>query len=402
VVIGAPATHRRHAWWEPLIGLFVNTLVYRHRIDESLTVRGWLRTACGVTDAALAHQDLPFEQVVEAAQAPRDQSHTPVFQVMMVHQHPPAPLPLLRGLSALQPLAPPVTTAKVDLSLYLAHDAGQAAFEYNTDLFDEATVLRLAGHWRTLLAAFARDPELPLSRLSLVDEKERRRLVEQWSCDGAEPLASADLLAMWRGRVVAVPETVAVTDGFRLLSYAGFAAAVDRTAHGLRSLGVKPGQTVGISLARSTDLAVAVAAVLTAGAAYLPLDPAYPPARLAVMRADAAPTGVIEATGEADWSPQALRQAGLRDGDDHSLDTIPGGPAYVIFTSGSTGRPKGVWLGREPLARLIRCAELFRTFMQTCLFACNGVPPSAIELEAYIARIAEIVGRRIPVAGVLL
>lgn len=361
ICIGTPIANRNRAETEQLIGFFVNTLILRTRIEPGDSYASLLRQVRETALAAYAHQDVPFEQLVEALRPQRHLSHTPLFQVMLVLQNAPLGSLQLPEL-ALAPVDNPVAVAKFDLTLNLAEQDGRllAAFEYNTDLFDAATIERMAGHFTRLLAGAVARPEAPLRTLALPGDAERQRLLEEWN--GAPAPAATDCAqVLFEAQAARTPQLPALRCGALELDYATLNASANRLARRLRALGVGPDTLVGLCLERSADLIVALLAILKAGGAYVPLDPAYPQERLRHMLQDAAPALLLTQRALLPALPLAgLPQLDVLCLDDAVADhwddgnlvhaTLPGHLAYVIYTSGSSGKPKGVQIAHGNLA----------------------------------------------------
>ncbi|MBO0883146.1 MAG: amino acid adenylation domain-containing protein, partial [Mycobacterium sp.] len=342
IVVGTPVAGRLRPEVEGLIGFFANSLVLRADCggDPSFgELVGRVREVCL---AAYAHQEVPFERIVEQLHPVRDLTRTPVFQVMFALQNAPAAVLEFPGLR-LEPFDVDTGAAKFDLSMMLTPRAGgglAVTVEYNTDLFDPETVDWLAGAWQRLLAAGVAAPSTRLSGLPLLDERQEARLVE-W---GRGPVIESDGLTVVDlvGRQAArTPDALAV-DG---CTYRELEQRASGWALRLRGLGVGAGARVGVCVPRDADLVVALLAVLKTGAAYVPLDPAYPAARIGFMLEDSGAMCVLTTTAFASLVPDDLPRV--------LMDTPPGetGPvgrvrddqlAYVIYTSGSTGVPKGV------------------------------------------------------------
>ncbi|MGK8893959.1 non-ribosomal peptide synthase/polyketide synthase [Burkholderia gladioli] len=357
ICLGTPIANRRQAELEPLIGLFVNTLVLRNRVD----LRAGFDTLLGqVRDTALAayaNQDVPFEQVVEALQVERHLSHTPVFQVMLALQNAPGAELALPGLR-LQPLAADTRAAKFDLSLYVSAGAEglDCLFEYDTDLFDTATVELLARRFVRLLDAVLAQPSRRVGELPLMEREERRRVLEDWNATAVEPRDAGEPALHLRieQQAARTPEATALVFEGDSLSYGELERRANRLAHALIAAGVRPDQPVALCLERSLEMMVALLGTLKAGAAWLPIDPALPRERIALMLDTARPAAILGHSRLAarlpahDGLPLLLvdqQPAGAADSPaDHSpgLPVHPGQLAYVIFTSGSTGTPKGV------------------------------------------------------------
>ncbi|HET6763429.1 MAG TPA: condensation domain-containing protein, partial [Longimicrobiaceae bacterium] len=277
VVVGTPIAGRNRAELEGLIGFFVNTLPIRGDLAGDPTFRHLLRRVREATLDAYAHQDLPFEKLVAELHPERSLSHGPVFQVMFTLQNlPPGGLAL--GDVAIEQVAGQEVAAKYDLAFTLAEsDAGLGgSIQYNPDLFDTATIERMAAHFGRLLAAFAADPDARVWRVPLMDAEERTRVVESWNATAAPFPATRCVHELFADQALRTPHAPAVEGGGAHLTYAELDAAANRLAHRLRARGVGPEVPVAVSLDRSPEMVVALLAVLKAGGAYLPLDPAYP------------------------------------------------------------------------------------------------------------------------------
>ncbi|MEU7998505.1 amino acid adenylation domain-containing protein [Micromonospora sp. NPDC049060] len=348
VCVGTPFANRNHRDVEGLIGHFVNTVVIRNRLDPEQSFAALLADVRRHLLDAYAHPDLPFEQLVDALNPERHTSYSPLFQVMLVLQNIPRGRLALPGLE-LRPLSSSTGAAKFDLSVEVLEHADElhVVFEYNTDLFDAATIARLAGHFVHLLAQVAADPSAPVGALRLLGADERHRLLVEWNRT-ARPLTDpADVVRRIAAQARRHPESLAVADDDERLDYATLERRANRLAHALIARGVRRDQVVGLHARRSAGLIVAILGVLKAGAAYLPLDPALPPERLAGMVADAAPALVL---GEDDLA--AVEAEGRHDGPP-GVVVHPANLAYVIYTSGSTGRPKGVAVAHGGVVNLL-------------------------------------------------
>ncbi|HYR11860.1 MAG TPA: amino acid adenylation domain-containing protein, partial [Longimicrobium sp.] len=357
VVLGTPVANRARAELEGVIGMFINTLVLRTEIDPAESFLGLLQRVRATVLDAQAHGEVPFEKIVEELQPERRLSHAPVFQVLfteLVHNTETVSLP---GLT-LTPLEIGAGTSRFDLSLSLAEVDGALAgkLEYNSDLFDEATIARLGERFRTLLAAAVRNPALRVHELPLLLDEERTALLA--------PRAAADVSAETVGAAVqrhaaADPARRAVTFGGSELSYGELNRRANQVAHGLRRLGVAPGDRVALYVERSLEMVPALLGILKAGAAYVPLDPENPRERTEYVLNDCAPALVLTQARLAGALPAACQVVALDSGafDGEPADDLaavaPEQVAYVIYTSGSTGRPKGVQVSHRALANLL-------------------------------------------------
>ncbi|MEW5928737.1 MAG: amino acid adenylation domain-containing protein [Gemmatimonadota bacterium] len=351
VVVGTPVAGRTHEALEGMVGMFVNTLALRGDLAGDPEFRALLGRVREATLGAYAHQDLPFEKLVDELQPRRETGHSPVFQVMFSLANLPAAALQLPGL-VLEPVQAGSGTAKFDLSLSLvdAADGLFAALEYSADLFDAGTVERMAAHLATLLEGIGADPARRLSELPLAGEAERR-LLAAWN-DTARELPPGLVHERIAGHARARPGAPAVCFGDSVTTFAELDARAGALAARLRALGVGPEVRVGIALARGPELIAAALAVLKAGGAYVPLDPEYPADRLAFMLADAAAPVVLTQSALAARLPDFAGTVVLLDADDaagapalsHSrtFALSHSSSAYVVYTSGSTGRPKGV------------------------------------------------------------
>jgi amino acid adenylation domain-containing protein len=353
VCVGTPIANRTRPELEGLIGFFVNTLVLRADLGGDPPFRQLLARVREAALGAYAHQDLPFEMLVEAMQPQRDLSRTPLFQVMFILQNTPLPSVDVPGLR-FSPVEADSGTAKFDLLLALAEtEQGLAGnLEYNSDLFEAATARRVLDHFRYLLEAAVADPARPLSELPLLTAAERRQVLGEWNATETGFPEAQTVHRLFEFQAEQTPEAVALVFEGEHLTYRELNARANRLAHSLQDLGVGPEVLVGICLERSVDMVVALLGVLKAGGAYVPLDPAYPQERLAFMIADAGVPVVLTQqalaaglSGQGAWvlcvdtDAEAIAQQSEDNpfplaGSDHL--------AYVIYTSGSTGRPKGV------------------------------------------------------------
>lgn len=339
VVFAFPAAGREHPELDAVVGFFVNTVPLRVRIPSGVSFTSLLReTASAMIDAA-AHQDVPLERIVSAVAPRRDPAWHPLFQVLISWDGS-AGMQRLGGLDVSRfPIRLPI--AKFDLSLVLSPVEGgvNAAFEFRTDLLDASTVTRWADHLVVLLAALLEDPEAPVSRAPLMSAAERARVTRH----GTGPVVAIPPLALpelWDRSVAQWPDRPAVVHGDDVWSYAEMDERSVRLAGQLQKAGVGPGSRVGIRMARSLDMFAAVLAVLRTGAAYVPLDPSYPPARLDLMTSDAGVLLEIDSIPSDDegfFSPSPV---------------LPDSLAYVIYTSGSTGEPKGVRVRHSSVTNL--------------------------------------------------
>lgn len=357
ILVGSPIAGRTRVETENLIGFFLNTLVFRGDLSGDPTFRELLKRVRQTALGAYAHQDLPFEQLVDALQLERDLSRSPLFQAMFVLQNEPLRPLELAGLK-LQPVQVHSGTAKFDLLLSLEESAeGICGFlEYNTDLFDEATIARMLGHYQTLLEGIVADPEQPLSALPLLTAAERTQQLAEWNATRAEFPIQKCVHELFQEQVERTPNAVALVFQDEELTYRELNRRADRLAEELRGLGVGPEVRVGLCVERSLEMMVSLLGILKAGGCYVPLDPTYPKDRLAFMLEDSqAPVLLTEEALRAEFN---FEIPGLKvlclDAARDAVQNVPDvshsphrfahsdNLAYVLYTSGSTGKPKGV------------------------------------------------------------
>ncbi|ELX07967.1 linear gramicidin synthase subunit C [Janthinobacterium sp. HH01] len=369
ICIGTPIANRNRAETEGLIGFFVNTLVLRTQVDGG---EGFLQLLDQVRVNMLdayAHQDVPFEQLVEVLKPERHVSHSPLFQVMLVLQNAPTETLTLPGLT-LRGMGGEAVLSKFDMSFNISEEGGRllGGIEYNTDLFDQSTMARMAGHFVRLLEAVVADPQRRIQDLDMLDAAERHQLLVEWNDTASAGVSAGTIHALFEQRAAASPESVALEYEDASLTYGELNARANRLAHHLRTLGVGPDVLVGLCVERSLEMIVGLLAILKAGGAYVPLDPAYPPDRLAYMLEDAAPAVLLTQQRLLSVLPASDVPVFLLDADAASLDvydatnpsteTQAGNLAYVIYTSGSTGRPKGTLLSHANLCHLAHAQAL--------------------------------------------
>ncbi|QKV97422.1 non-ribosomal peptide synthase/polyketide synthase [Streptomyces sp. NA02950] len=364
--------HRREL--DSVAGFFVNTLVLRADVDGDTTVEQFLDTMRETVLDAFAHDELPFERVVEALVPQRDPSRNPLVQALVVQQG--AMVPTREaGAVRITEHALPRPAARFDLVLeFLPRESGSLGLtvEYNSDLFDAGTMERMATHLHRLLGAMAAAPETPLIELQMLTDAEWRTMLDSWNGRGL-PAPDTTLPELFEAQAARRPSAPAVAHGDVRLTYGEVNRRANRLARLLIARGIGPEDLVALALPRTADLVVVLLAVLKAGAGYLPVDPGYPAQRIAFMLDDAAPA-VALTTGEAAASlppgadilvldDTAVRSdlAARPDGDitdaERTRPLAPAHPAYVIYTSGSTGRPKGVVVTHRSVAALAAWAD---------------------------------------------
>jgi len=363
ILIGTPVANRNRQEIEPLIGFFVNTLVLRNQISGNSSFLELLQQVQQTTLDAFAHQDVPFEQVVEALQPDRNLSYSPLFQVMFALQNAPVGELEISGLK-IAPIEMETVTAKFDLTLSMEEIGGKlkGTWEYNCDLFEAETITRMAGHFQNLLNAISSNPQQLIADLPLLTASERHQILVEWNQTQAEYPENLCLHELFAAQVQRTPDHIAVIGEREKLTYTELNTRAHQLAQYLRSLGVGTDTLVGICVERSIEMVVGLLGILKAGGAYLPLDPEYPAERLAFMMQDAQINILLTQQHLLNSLPQQQAQIICLDQDWQLIATSfsPQSPvpnektalahqspdhlAYVIYTSGSTGKPKGVMI----------------------------------------------------------
>jgi amino acid adenylation domain-containing protein len=361
VVFGTAIAGRRRAETEPLIGFFVNTLVLRTDLAGDPPFRDLLRRVRETVVEACDHQDLPFERLVQELRPERAASRTPLFNVMFVLQEPDPRHLTLPGLTV-TPVDVDTGAAKFDLTAFVTPTPHglTVTLEYDTGVYGAAAMRRMLGHYETLLAGIAGDPERSVSRLPLLTEPEREQM-RRWNATRREYPAHAGIPALFEAQAARTPHAAAVVAGEHVLTYEALNIRANRLAHRLRRHGVGPGTVVGVCLPRGPDAIVALLGILKAGGAYVPLDPGYPRARLRFMVEDARAAAVVTHRRLAGAFPPLAAPAVLLDtapeqeepADNPAPGTTGEHAAYLMYTSGSTGEPKAVAVPHRGVARLV-------------------------------------------------
>ncbi|MEH1805764.1 amino acid adenylation domain-containing protein [Nostoc sp.] len=364
ILVGSPIANRNRNEIEGLIGFFVNTLVLRADLSGDRSFNELLGRVRLMAIDAYAHQDLPFEMLVEVLQPERDLSHTPLFQVMFALQNVPMSEIELADLT-ISSLPVESATAKFDLFLSMQNTATGlvGVWEYNTDLFDASTIERMTGHFMTLLSGIVANPEERISQLPLLSQTEQQQLLVEWNNTQLDYPRDKSIHQLFEEQVELTPDAVAVVFEDQQLTYQQLNCRANQLAHYLQSLGVSTDVLVGICVERSLDMVVGLLGILKAGGAYVPLDPNYPQERLAFMLEDAQVSVLLTQHSLLDRLPQHQAHLVFLDTDwqmisqssqDNLISAVQAtNLAYVIYTSGSTGKPKGVAMNQLALCNLI-------------------------------------------------
>jgi len=399
ISVGTPIANRRYSELESLIGFFVNTLVMHSDLSGNPTFRELLGQVRRVALDAYANQDVPFEVVVNELSPERNMSHSPLFQVMFALQTGISTQPIKLPDLTLQALDTTRGVANFDITLEMAQgpDGLHGAIEYNTDLFNEDTILRFLAHFQMLLSAIVADPDQRIDEIPLLTESEQQQVLQEWNASDIPFASDQTFHGLFEQQVLERPQAVATAFLYEgqedHLSYDQLNRKANKLAHFLRDQGVETGDIVGISVKRSFEMVIGVLGVMKSGAAYLPLDPTYPPSRLQFMIEDSGinvlltqedlrialldiqePEDGSQKLDVSSENPEAeplnRRSIVCLDADwpiiahqpDTNLSNLvgPDDLAYVIYTSGSTGLPKGAQLHHRGVCSA--AAETHRKF----------------------------------------
>ncbi len=365
IAMGTPVAGRNRQELEGLIGFLVNTLVLRGNLSGDPTFLELLARVSENAFEAYAHQDLPFEKLVEELQPPRDLSRNPLFQVMFAMQNAPAAETRLSGLT-LSPVFLQTGTSRFDLTMFLGENGKgglEGALEYNTDLFEPGSIERLAGNFRVLLEGIAAHPDGRLSELPLLTDLELYQQLDEWNRTQADYRQEKTISQAFAEQVARTPDSAALSYRDTTWTYRELDQRADMIAQQLRAAGACPEAIIGICMERCFDLVAGMLGILKTGAAYLPMDPAYPADRLVFMVEDARPLLVVSNRRTSARLSALDVQIHLVDGDiggdgpnsrpnDKEENARGSSLAYVIYTSGSTGKPKGVMVEHQNVMNL--------------------------------------------------
>ncbi|HEX6289482.1 MAG TPA: condensation domain-containing protein, partial [Herpetosiphonaceae bacterium] len=364
IAVGSAIASRNRAEVEPLIGFFVNTLVLRANLAGNPTFRDTLRQVRETTLAAYAHQDLPFEKLVEVLQPERDLSTRPLTQVFFVLQNTPRPALSVPPLT-IELMETEHVTAAQDLALSIVETPQglRIRSQYNADLFAAETITRIMGHFHTLLAALVANPDERIAELPLLTEAERQQMLIDWNRSEAEYPRDAAVHQLFEAQAARTPHTRAIVFDGQALSYAELNTRANQLAHYLRAQGVGPDVLVALCVERSLEMIVGMLAILKAGGAYLPLDPTYPAERLQYMLSHSRAPVLLTQAALVERLPEHQARVFRLDADwpllseqptsNPARTALPEHLAYLIFTSGSTGKPKGVMVTQRGLINLV-------------------------------------------------
>lgn len=397
IVVGSPIAHRTRLEVEDLIGCFINTLALRSHPGENPSFRTFLGQVRETCFQAYEHQDLPFEKLVEELHPQRSLSHSPIFQTMLiVNAH---------DVRSMKPIGDVTisraeintSTAKFDLTLTLTESADglSGQVEYSTDLFEAEDMARVGVHFETLLESIVADPVAPIGELPILSPSDRRQLLVEWNSSERKYPTDRSFVQLIEAQAARTPDDVAIICGDQELRYQELNGRANQLARHLRGLGVGRDALVGIYLNRSIDLLVALLGVAKAGAAYVPLDPIYPPDRIAYILEDAQASVLVTHQNLIADAPFHVAQVLSIDAEAPTLaglsrENLPevarsSDLAYVIYTSGSTGKPKGVMIEHLQLVNfLCSMAERPGFTADDVLVAITTISFDIAALELYV------------------
>ncbi|NEO42370.1 MAG: amino acid adenylation domain-containing protein [Moorea sp. SIOASIH] len=418
ILIGSPIANRNRSEIESIIGCFVNTLVLRNSLKDNPSFESLLTQVRETTLKAYEHQDVPFEQVVEALQPQRSLSHSPLFQVLFVLQNIPMGEVEIPGVTLSQ-LDIESTIAKFDLTLSITetNQGLVGSWEYNTDLFDGSTIERMAGHFQNLLSAIVENPQLSVAEFPLLSKAEQHQLLLEWNDTASEYSSNKCIHQLFESQVEKKPDAVAVMFENQQLTYQQLNQRANQLAHHLQSLGVGPEVLVGICVQRSVEMLVGLLGILKAGGAYVPLDPNYPLERLTYILADSSVEVLLTQQSLLESLPQNQAQVVCLDADGGAIErnsqenldlgVCSDNLAYAIYTSGSTGKPKGVQIQHKALVNFLESMQQKPGLESNdILLSVTTLSFDIAGLELYLPLITGarlvVVSREIAVDGILL
>jgi amino acid adenylation domain-containing protein len=408
IIVGSPIANRNRAEIESLIGFFVNTLVLRTDLSDHPTFAELLNRVRETTLSAYAHQDLPFDLLVEELQPQRNLSHTPLFQVMFVLQNAPISAVELSGLTV-EPLTSEGGNAKFDLTLVAEeNDLGiSVSWEYNTDLFNDETITRIGENFQTLLEGIVANPQQRITKLNLLTQQQQHQLLVEWNNTETDYPQDQCIHQLFEAQVEKTPNAVAVVFENQKLTYRELNQKANQLAHYLQEMGVKPDVLVGICVERSLEMVIGILGILKAGGAYVPLDPSYPQQRLAFMLKNAQLSILITQENLLTTLPPHQAQVVCLDSDWEKINqqnlehltnkTNTQDLAYVIYTSGSTGQPKGVQITHGSLVNFLISMRQTPGLNQEDIFL--SVTTLSFDIAALELYLPLIVGARVVIVS---
>jgi Condensation domain/AMP-binding enzyme len=364
LLVGCPIAGRDRVETESLIGVFINTLVFRTQLDPEIGFSELLARVRQVSLAAYAHQELPFEKIIEALKPERDLSHSPLFQVLFQVRNLPKHSSIVSAIEIAEyDCDPKIAAFDLTLDISVGITGLECVFTYNTDLFAAGTIERMAGHFQTLLTGIVADPYQPISQLPLITATERQQLLWDWNDTRREYPDDTCIHHLFERQAAITPDAIAIEFADLQLTYRELNNRSNQLAHHLQNLGVKPDVLVGIYIERSLEMVVGLLGILKAGGAYVPLDPSYPVARLSYMVADAGVEVLLTQQALLSSLPSTATRVICLDTDWAQIErqdptNLPPQSAstdlaYTIYTSGSTGKPKGVQICHRSIVNFV-------------------------------------------------
>lgn len=372
VLVGSPIANRHYPEIEGLIGLFVNTLIYRAHCTNNTTFKELVKQINGKIIEAQDHQDVPFEKIVEAVKPERNTSYSPLSQTMFALQNPSRGVPAVVD-HQLEELSRSTNSSKFDLTVTMEEVAAglKVEFEYNTDLFLASTIERMVQNFEIWLNEVVDFPEKPIGKLSLINKTEEKQLLQEWTNTIVEYPKECVIQELFEQQVVKSPNAVAVVYKDQQLTYKELNERANQLAHYLQKKSIGPEKLVGICVERSLEMIVGLLGILKAGAAYVPLDPAYPEERLKYIVKDSGIKIILTKNNTDWWISKDVQTISLEKewefiskgcNINPLLEVNPDNLAYVIYTSGSTGNPKGVLLEQKSLCNLVHTSKELMQF----------------------------------------
>ena len=363
--IGTPIANRNRGELESLIGFFVNTLVLRSDLSGNPSFCEFLKRVRETALGAYAHQDLPFEKIVDALNVQRDMSHSPLFQVMFALQNTPSQVSPVESEIRISPVEAHSGTAKFDLTLFMLEEGEtmSGAVEFNTDLFDEITIVRMMNHFKKIVEGIVSDPQQQIAAIPMVTKKELEKVLVDWNGKRVTPLIQKNIKQIFEEQAVQVPNNIALQFEQDRMTYFELNRRANLLAHRIIKAGVGPDVLVGICIERSVEMIVAILAVLKAGGAYVPLDPGYPEERLSYILHDSNVPVLLTKQNIFETLPESealiicvdteWEEIEHFDETNPKVDLVPENLAYMIYTSGSTGKPKGTLITHRGLSNYL-------------------------------------------------
>ncbi len=369
ITVGTPIANRTLKETEPLIGMFINTLVLRNKIDYDKSFREFLREVKDVNLKAFENQDVPFELIVDELQPDRDMSYSPLFQVMFILQNAPVNATIVPELE-LSTINVDMGTATSDITFSLSEGRNgiSISVEYNTDLFDESTIRRMVRHYKNIIDEVSSNPEIHIKNIKLLSDEELNTILYEWNSKNLKRPVETGIHQLFEKHASATPQNIAVVDTEKSYTYGELNEKANLIAHELRKYGAGPDKIIGILLDKSVDLMAAVLGVLKSGAAYLPIDPTYPQEKIDYMLEDSGTAIIITESVNTELisgkniksvlidDPVIKSGEGIIENLDLKIDDK--NLAYMIYTSGSTGKSKGTMIQHESIVNAYLAWEM--------------------------------------------